>query len=144
MTAWLSLRKCGDDVCGDSFAVADGVDALVGLGLERNLFSGNAEGASKSFAHFREMLAEFGFFENDDRIDILNHEVLPAKQFSSVFQEEQAVRAFPLRIRIRKQLADIAEPSRAKQRIAYRVSENVAVGMANRAFVKRKFDAADD
>src|SRR5690348_1020010 len=61
-----------------------------------------------------------------------------------MFQEEQAVRAFPLRIGVWKMRADIAESRCAQQRIAKRMREHVAIRMSYRSFVKGQFDAADD
>jgi hypothetical protein len=131
-------------VRGNRFAAADSVNAFIGLGFERNLIDGNAESTGESFAHFREMRPQLRFFQNNYGIDILDDKILPAKQLSCVFQEEQAIRALSFRIRIRKQLADIAETSRSKQRVAQGVGENVAVRMSNRPFIERNLKPADD
>ena len=40
--------------------------------------------------------------------------------------------------------ADVAESRGAEQRVAKRVGYNVAIGMADGAFVEWDFDAADD
>jgi hypothetical protein len=66
------------------------------------------------------------------------------EEFARMRQEQQAVRAFPLRIGIGKVRADISRPRRAKQRIAERMRDHVTVRMPHRPFIKRHFDAADD
>ena len=51
--------------------------------------------------------------------------------------------ALPFRIGIREMRADVAEARRAEQRVAKRVAQHIAIGMAHRAFVERNFDSAD-
>src|SRR5690242_3535174 len=109
-----------------------------------NVLGGNAESARKRFAHFREVRAELWFLSDDNRVDVFDREMLFVEQFSRVFQKEQTVRAFPLRIGIRKMRSNIAESRRAEQRIAHRMRQHIAVRVSDRPFVKRQLDTADD
>jgi hypothetical protein len=65
------------------------------------------------------------------------------EKFARVLEEEKAVRAFPLGIGVWKVRADVAEASGAKKRIAKRVGEDVAIGVADGAFIERDVNAAD-
>src|ERR1700674_2425698 len=89
------------------------------------------------------MRAKLGSFENDHRVDMLDDQVFFVQQFFCVLQEKQAVGVFPPGIAVRKVRADIAQPCRAKQRIAKRMSEYVTIGMSCRTFIKRHYDATD-
>ncbi len=61
-----------------------------------------------------------------------------------MFEEQQAIRTLPLWIRVRKMFADVAEPCRSQQRIAYCMGDNIAVGMPHWPFIEWHFDATDD
>jgi hypothetical protein len=61
-----------------------------------------------------------------------------------MFQEEQAVRALPSRIRVGKVRANVAQPGSAEQRVTESVRQNVAVGVSDRSFVKWEFHPAND
>src|SRR5882724_10389838 len=68
-------RQSGDHVGGDGFAAAYGVYAFVGFGFQVDFFGGDAEGFREGFAHFGEMRAELGTLEDDDGVDIVDHEM---------------------------------------------------------------------
>ena len=61
-----------------------------------------------------------------------------------MLQEQQTVRAFPLRVGVRKVRANVAEAGRAEKRIAQSVRQNIAVRMANRSLIERHVDPAND
>ena len=132
------------DVCGDGFAAAYGVDTFVGLGFQMNRFRRDPERFCERFAHFWEMGAEFRFFGDYDGIHVLDSQMLFIEKFARVFEERQAVRAFPLGIGVGEMRADIAERGGSKQRIANRVGENITIGMTDWTFVEGDDDAADD
>ena len=52
----------------------------------------------------------------------------------------QTVRAFPLRVGVGEVRADVAEARGAEKRVAERVGEHVAIGVADRTFVERDFE----
>ena len=58
------------------------------------------------------------------------------EQIADALQKSQAGRILPLRIGVRKMRADVAEPRGAQQRVADRMRERVAVGMAHGPFVE--------
>jgi hypothetical protein len=109
-----------------------------------NVIGGNAERARKRFAHFREVRPELWFFRDDDRVDVFNREMLFVKQSSRVFEEKQAVRAFPLWIGIRKMRSNIAESSGAEQRIAHGMRQHIAIRVSDRSFVKGQLDPTNN
>ena len=90
------------------------------------------------------MRPELWFFEDNDGIHVLDLKFLFVEQLSCVLQENQTVRAFPFRIRVRKMSTNIADPRCAKKRVAQCVCQDVAVGMPNRSFIERNINPADD
>src|SRR4030095_2344742 len=136
--------ESGYYVCGDGFSAADGVDTFVGLGLQVNRLGGDAEGLRKRFAHFREMRAELRFFRDHNSIDVFNGQVFLIQELSRVLQEHKAAGALPPGIGIGEMCADIAERRSAKERVAQRVRENVAIRMPDWTFIERKCDPADN
>ena len=60
-----------------------------------------------------------------------------------VLQESQTGGIFPTRIFVREVRADVPKSGGAQQRVANRVRQDIAIGMADRAFVERYFDASD-
>src|SRR5450432_1470365 len=109
-----------------------------------NFFRGNTQGAGEGFAHLRKMRAKFGLFGDDHGVYMLNGKGLFLQELSGVLQEHHAVSALPLRIGIGEVRSDVAEASGAKESVAQGVSQNIAVGMTDRAFVERKLDAANN
>jgi len=136
--------QSGDNVAGDGFAAADGVDALVGLGLEVNLFGGDAEGFRDSISHFRKIGTELGAFENDHNIDVFDLEGVLVEKLTRVLEEEKAVGALPPGVGIGKMRADVAKPGSAEERVAESVGHDVAIGVADGSLVEGDFDAADN
>jgi len=61
-----------------------------------------------------------------------------------MLQKNHAVRALPLRIRIRKMRPDISQPRRPQQRIAHRMRQHVPIRMPHRPFAERHFNPADN
>src|SRR5712692_10341111 len=90
------------------------------------------------------MWSELRLFGDHDGIDPLNRKMLFIEQSSCMFQKEQAARALPFRIRVRKMRADVAQSRRTQQRIAHRVRQHVTIRMPHRPLVKPYFDSADD
>jgi hypothetical protein len=133
-----------DDVTRDGFAAAYCIYAFVCFSLEMDFFRRDAERFGKGFAHFAEVRAEFRLFEDHHGVDMFYGEVLFIEEFACVFQEDEAIRALPFRIRVREMRTDVAKASGAKKRVAQRVGQNVAIGMAYRTFIKRQLDAAYD
>jgi hypothetical protein len=131
-------------VSGNGFAVADGVDAFVRLGLEMNMLDGDAERAGKSFAHFRKVRPQPGLFQYNDGVYMFDRKMLLVEQLARVLQKAQAVRALPFRIRVRKMCADVSKASRAEECVAERMRKYIAVGMPYGAFIKRELDPADN
>ena len=90
------------------------------------------------------MRAKLGAFQNHHSIDVLDNEMLFVQEFSGVLEKQQAVRALPLGIAVRKVRADVAEPRSPQQRIAKRVCHHVAVRMPHWALLVRHFNSPDD
>jgi len=136
--------ESGDDVAGDGFASADGIDAFVGLSFQVDAIDRYTQGCREGVAHFGEMRAEFWALKNDDDVDVVDDEKLFLQQFADVFKKQKAVGAFPLGIGVGEVRADVTESGRAEQRVAKGVGYNIAVGMADGPFVKGHLGAADD
>jgi hypothetical protein len=131
-------------VGGEGFAAADRVYAFVGFGFEVDFFGGNAEGFGEGFAHFGEMGAELGAFEDDDGVNMFDGEMFFVEEFAGVLEKLQAVGTLPLWIGVREMGADVSEARGTEQSVAKRVGYNVAIGMADGAFIEWDFDATDD
>src|SRR5580704_1846833 len=65
------------------------------------------------------------------------------EKFARVLEEHEAIRAFPLWIGVGNVGADVAEAAGAEQRVAKRMSEHIAIGVADGAFIERDVNAAD-
>jgi hypothetical protein len=131
-------------VRGNGFATAYGVNTFVGLGFQVNRLRPHAKRFCEGFTHSWEVRAELGFFGDDDSIHVLDCQKLFIEKFARVFEEHQAVRAFPLGIGVGEMRADIAERGGSKQRVANRVGENITIGMTDWTFVEGDDDAAND
>src|SRR6267143_1951882 len=83
-------------------------------------------------------------FTPPNRIDMLDRKMFLIQQLSCMFQEDHAVRALPLCIRVRKMRPDIAKPRRAQQGIAKSMRQHVAIRVPHRSFVKRQLNPAND
>src|ERR1700751_3662442 len=131
-------------VRGNRLAAAYGVDTFVGFGFQVNCLRAHAKRFCEGFTHSWKVRAELGFFGDDDSVHVLDSQMLFIEKFARVFEERQAVRAFPLGIGVGEMRADIAERGGSKQRVANRVGENITIGMTDRTFVEGDDDAADD
>ena len=87
---------------------------------------------------------ELGAFENHDNIDMLDAKMLSGEQLLDVFQEQEAVSAFPLGFVVGKMGADVAEAGGSEQRVAQCMRDHIAIGMADGPFIEGHLDAADD
>src|SRR5216684_6394324 len=90
------------------------------------------------------MRAQLWPLADDDRVEMRDAKAPFVKQLARVLEEEQARRALPFRIGVRKMCADVAETGSSQQRVAQRVAQDVAIGMSDRAFVKWHFDPAEN
>ena len=134
----------GDNVTGDRFAAADRIHAFVGLGLEVNFLCWYAQRFGQDFPHSWKMRSQLRALENHYSVDVLDRKMLFVEKLARVFEENQAVGALPLWIVVWKMRANVTQPGSAKQRIAKRMGEHVAIGMPDGSFVKRDFDSTDD
>jgi hypothetical protein len=90
------------------------------------------------------MGAQLGAFEDDHGIDVLDGKMFFVEKLTGVLEEEEAVGVLPLGIAVREVGADVPEASGAEKSVAKRVGKDVAIGMADGAFIEGDFDAADD
>src|SRR6266446_6440707 len=100
--------QSGDGVRSNRFAAADGVHALVGFGLEIDLFGLDAQG-----------------------VDVANRKAAVHKKFADTLEKMKAGNTLPFRVGVGEMRPDVAEASGAEERIANGVGEDVAVGMAD-------------
>jgi hypothetical protein len=66
------------------------------------------------------------------------------EQIADMLQKSQAGRVFPSRIGVGKMRADVAQSRGAQERVAERVRQRIAIGVADWTFRKREFYAAKD
>src|SRR5215469_14102133 len=90
------------------------------------------------------MRAKFGFFGHHDGVHVLDVQMFFVDKFAGVFEKQKTVRSLPLGIAVREMRADVTKPGCSEQGVTHGVSKHITVGMANRAFVERQRDAADD
>lgn len=95
-------------MAGNGFAAADRIYAFVGFGFQVDSVGRDTERFCQSFAHFGEMRAEFGALENYNDVDMVDSEQVLIEKLAGVFEKEQAVGAFPLRIGVGEMCADVA------------------------------------
>ena len=129
---------------GDGFAPADGIDAFVGLRLDAHAIDGHDERVRQSIANGGEMRRELRTLENDGRVDAGDAPAAAADDLDGAAEQVEPRRVLPLRIGIGKMLADVPGARRAEQRVGERVTEDVAVGMAERTALERQRDAGQD
>src|SRR5258707_15673609 len=98
-----------------------------------NFLGRYAKRARYRLAHPWEMRPQLRLLRDHDRIDVLNRKMFFSQQLLRMFQENQTIRALPLRIRVRKMSPDIPKPGRTEQRIAKRMRQHIAVRMSHRA-----------
>src|SRR5260370_21669782 len=89
------------------------------------------------------MRAQLRFFGDEDRSHVRYAELAFSQQMADALQKSQARHILPFRIGIREMRADVAQASRAEQRVANRVCQRIAVGVSHGSFVERNFDAAE-
>ena len=85
------------------------VHAFIRLRLEVNFLGRHAQRAGQRFAHLEKMRTELGFFRDHHGVDVLDREILFGQQLFCMLQKNQAVRAFPFRIRVRKMREALAK-----------------------------------
>ena len=141
-----SLGRCQGrhHIRGNRLTAPDRINALIRLGLQMNAACRDTKSLRQCLAHPRKMWPQFRSFEYHYRIDMLNRKFLLAQQPRRMLQKLHAISAFPLWIGIRKMRANIAQPCRAKKRVAERMRHNISVRMSNRTLVKRHFDPPDN
>ena len=95
----------------NGFPAADGVNTFVGFRFEVNFLCRYAERLRQRFAHFREMRAELWLLCDHHGVYVFYDEVFFVEELLCLLQKEQTVCPFPLRVRVRKMRADVAQTS---------------------------------
>src|SRR5690348_9569475 len=143
MAASHSAFERGDGVRGDGFSAPNFADAFVRFGLQVDSICGNTQRFRDSLAHRGEMRAKFGPLEDHDGVNVPDFPVSALQILADLAKEHQTRHAAPFLIRIWKMRADVAHSCRAEQSIANRMAQDIAVRVADRAFFKGNFDAAN-
>ena len=129
---------------GDRFAAADRVDALVGLSLDAHAGHIDADRAVRptraSRRRGRESSAPRG---SPSRRRCRPRSPCSAASATARRKQIEARRALPARIGVRKMKADVAQARGAENRVGHRVADDVGIGVAERAAVRRDRHAAE-
>src|ERR1700685_2744435 len=127
------ILECDYRMGRDGFTAPDGVHSLVRFGFQVDLLRGDGKRTRQRFPDFRKMWPQLRLLGYHYGVDMRNAQPGSVQQCSGMREEDQAGRALPLRIGVRKMLADIAESGRAQDCVAHRVAQHVTLGMAQRA-----------
>src|SRR4029077_6180407 len=115
LSSWQSpLGERGHDMRRNGFTPADGVNALIGFRFEVNFLCWYAECFRECFAHFRKMRPELRLLRDHDSVDVFDGKVFFVQELLRMLKEEQAVGAFPPRVRVRKMRSDVAQTGSAQ------------------------------
>src|SRR5687767_13682213 len=95
-----------------------------------------------TLAHFFYVRAKFRYFQANYRININNPKSLFLHHSHGFGEKNKTVCIAPAFVLIGKMRADVAERERAQNRVRYRVSQSVGVGMPDRAEFRFDFYAA--
>jgi hypothetical protein len=135
----MNERHC---IGADGNALADGAEALAGLGFDTDLAGLEAEGSRNLLDHAGNVWSQLGLFEFHRGIDVNNLITGVIQELADVAEEDEARGVMPRGGGVGKVSADIAERGGAQQRVADGVDQGVGVGMAYGAFVERNLHAA--
>jgi hypothetical protein len=134
----------GDGVSAHGLALADGVEALAGFGLDAYLPGSNGENGGELFLHAGYVRGKLGLFEADGGIHVHDGVTSLADEASNLAEEKEAGDVAPPRGSVGEMVADIAECRGAQQRVTDGVDEGVAIRVAQGAFVERNVNAAQN
>lgn len=140
----LTGRNKDDGIRPHGFAATHSVHAFTAFGLYAHLRWLDAKRAGNLFSHQRNVPHEFRAFDANGRIHIGNGATPLIQQAFDIAKKKQAFRVPPLGTRVRKMLADVAERRRAQECITDCVTEGIAIGMTDGAFIERNFDSSQN
>lgn len=111
---------------GDAFLAAESAKALCPAALD-------GDGCTCRFAepllHRRPVWRQFRRLTDNRTVDVTDHEPCFLHERDRVAQQRQRIGALPLRVRVGKVLANVAQTSGAEQRIGDRVGHRIGVTM---------------
>jgi len=114
------------------------------LGFHVDVVGWNPENLGDFRLHLGKVRQQLGALREDIRVDVPDFVTLLADKVGSFAKELKTGHALEAIIGIRKHFADISQPARAEQRIRYRMTENIAVGMSDQAFFVGNFNPAQN
>src|SRR5579875_740223 len=130
------LDQCGG-VGAEGFAATDGILTLSGLRFDADLLHTNSQSPRNLLSHFGNVRSQLRPLKADGGIEIHNLITSFLQKFADVAQESETRCIAPARGSIREVPPDIAQRCCAQKRVANRVREGVAVGVADWPFFKR-------
>lgn len=131
-------------VSADGLTAADRVQTFAAFGFHADLVGFQAESSRYLASNARNVGSELRPFEADGNVDIDDGVPGGSEQLAHPTQEEEARSVFPARRRVGEMPPDVAESARPQQGVTDGVGEHVAIGMADRTFLKRDPHTAQD
>ena len=131
-------------VGADGFAAADGAQTLAGLGFDAHLAWLDAESGCRPLNHAGNVRREFGALEADGGINVEDGITRFIEQVAHAAKEQQAGSLVPLGGSVREVPANVTQPCRSQQRIAYGMGQRVAIRVPHRTFLERDPHPAED
>lgn len=134
----------GHGVSADGLTAADRVQTFATFGFHADLVGFQAESYRYPAGNARNVGSELRPFEPDGNVDIDDGVPGGSERLAHSTQEEQARSVLPTRRRVGEMPPDVAEGGRPQQGVTDGVGEHVAIGMADRTFLKRDPHTAQD
>ena len=125
-------------------AQADGVHSLTAFSFDADLTGLDSQRGGELPLHAGNKRPKLRPLEFNRRVNVDNGEASARRQPPSFAQEDQARSVVPAGRGVGEMSADIAERGGAEQGVRNGVRERVAVRVAERAFLKRDFDPAQN
>ena len=128
----------------DALAPAGAVHALVGLALDADRLGRHVEHGRERGPHGVRVRPDLRALAHDDDVHVADTVARAVHALDRGAQHHEAVGALPPRVRVGKQLADVAEVRGAEHGVRDRVSHRVRVGMPGQPAVVGNAHAAED
>jgi len=111
---------------GDAFLAAESAKALCPAALDGD---GCTCRFTEPLLHRRPVWRQFRCLTDNRTVDVTDHEPRFVHERDRVAQQHQRIDALPLRVRVGKVLANVAQTGGAQQRISHRVGDRVGVAV---------------
>ena len=140
----MSSQDERDGMSSDAEPLSRKAQPLLGRRLHADAICLYAHCRGKSFAHERDVRRELRALGDHRTVNIPDIVAVLSQNSADLTQKPDAVSAEETVVIIGKELADIAERSRAEKRVHKRVRQNIRVRVAEQTFFIAYLNAAED